>query len=180
MNMMSDADRFDMAEAATLLDATPGTLQQLLGNLQESWLDFQEEPQAWSPRMVMIHFIHNEQTNWITRAEVILSEDEPRRFPPFQQMPEEGSFEGALDVLLDQFSQLRQESLGTLQGFNLKPDDYEREGEHPALGTVTLGQLLSTWVVHDLNHLHQIAKSMAKRYTEAVGPWRENLAVLDI
>jgi hypothetical protein len=178
--MANDQAQFDLEQGMEILAATPGTLRQLLGNLHDSWLDFQEEPEAWSPRMVVIHFIHNEQTNWITRAKVILSGEEPRKFPPFQQMPEAGAIEGPLETLLDRFAQLRAESLSALREFALHAEDYPREGEHPALGTVNLGQLLATWVVHDLNHLHQIAKSLAKRYTEAVGPWRKNLAILDI
>lgn len=178
--MANDEHRFELEQAIEILAATPGTLRQLLGDLQESWLDFQEDPEAWSPRMVVVHFIHNEQTNWVPRAQVILSDAESKQFPPFQQMPVEGSIAGEFEALLDQFSRLREESIQTLRRFQLTPKDLDREGEHPALGTVNLKQLLATWVVHDLNHLHQIAKSLAKRYIVDVGPWRANLAVLDI
>lgn len=178
--MANDEHQFDLAQAIEVLAATPGTLRHLLGDLHESWLDFQEDLEAWSPRMVIVHFIHNEQTNWMPRAQVILSDAESKQFPPFQQMPEEGSITGAFEGLLDQFSRLRDESIQALRGFQLKAEDLGREGEHPVLGTVNLQQLLATWVVHDLNHLHQIAKSLAKRYTVDVGPWRPNLAVLDI
>jgi hypothetical protein len=172
---------FDLGEAMRLLEAAPGTLRDLLGSLPETWLNFQEDPEAWSPRSVLVHFIHNERTNWMPRARVILSGEEVRRFPPFRQMPEEVEFESAsIDQLLTQFADLRKQNLSALQGLGLTEADLDREGEHPVLGRVTLKQLLATWVVHDMNHLHQIAKTLAKRYREAVGPWRPNLAILDL
>ncbi|HLC05323.1 MAG TPA: DinB family protein [Anaerolineales bacterium] len=172
---------FDLGEAIRLLEAAPTTLRALLEELPETWLDFQEEPEAWSPRTVMVHFIHNERTNWMTRARVILSDAEDRKFPPFRQLPEEAEFDSAsVSQLLTQFADLRAQNLSALRGFNLTQGDYDREAEHPVLGTVNLRQLLATWAVHDLNHLHQIAKTLAKRYRESVGPWRPNLAILDL
>ncbi len=171
---------FELAEAMRVLTATPATLRALLEGLPDGWLHFEEDPEAWSPHIVLVHFIHNERTNWIPRARVILSEDEVRKFPPFRQLPEEGQFEDApVGQLLAQFADLRRESLSALRSLDLRPGDYERQAEHPVLGMVNLRQLLATWVVHDLNHLDQIAKSLAKRYREAVGPWRPNLAILD-
>jgi hypothetical protein len=172
---------FDLGEAMHVLEATPGTLRDLLGSLPESWLRFQEDPEAWSPRSVLVHFIHNERINWIPRARVILSDEEERRFSPFQQMPDETEFESAsVDQLLTQFADLRKQNLSTLRGLDLTEAEFDREGQHPVLGTVSLRQLLATWVVHDMNHLHQIAKTLAKRYRQAVGPWRPNLAILDL
>jgi hypothetical protein len=174
-------DAFDLGEATRLLEAMPGTLRDLLGALPDTWLNFQEDPEAWSPRSVLVHFIHNEHTNWMPRARVILSDGEVRRFPPFRQMPEETEFESAsIDQLLTEFEDLRRQNLSELKGLHLIDADLVREGEHPVLGTVNLRQLLATWAVHDMNHLHQIAKTLAKRYVEAVGPWRPNLAILDI
>ncbi len=130
---------------------------------------------------MLVHFIHNEQTNWLPRTRVILSEAEDKTFPPFRQMPEDGDLPPrGIDQLLDQFAQLREENLSAMREFGLKPEDLDREGEHPVLGTVHLRQLIATWLVHDLNHLHQIAKSLAKRYGDAVGPWKKNLAILDL
>ncbi len=172
---------FELAEAISVLAATPATLRALLEGLPDDRLHFKEDTEAWSPHTVLVHFIHNERTNWIPRARVILSEDEVRKFPPFRQLPEEGQFEDAqVGQLLAQFADLRRESLSALQSLDLRPGDYEREAEHPVLGKVNLRQLLATWVVHDLNHLQQIAKSLAKRYRDAVGPWRPNLAILDL
>jgi hypothetical protein len=172
---------FDLAEAMRFLEATPATLRALFAGVSESGLRSQEDPEAWSPHTVLVHFIHNERSNWIPRARVILSDDEVRKFPPFRQLPMEGEFERVpADQLLAQFAELRAQSLAALRGLNLTESDYGRQAEHPVLGTVNLGQLLATWVVHDLNHLHQIAKTLAKRHRESVGPWRPNLAILDL
>ena len=174
-------DQFDLGEAVQVLERTPAAVGGLLSDLSPKWLRFQEDPEAWSPLVVLIHFIHNERVNWIPRARVILSEANPRQFPPFQQLPENArQVERSIGELLTEFTRLRDESLAILRKFDLKPGDFDRPGLHPALGTVTLGQLLATWVVHDLNHIHQIAKTLAKRYRDAVGPWRQNLAILDI
>ncbi|HLC21582.1 MAG TPA: DinB family protein [Candidatus Methylomirabilis sp.] len=181
MMQTEQRDTFELPEALRLLEATPATLRALLEGLPEGWLRFQEDPEAWSPRTVLVHFIHNERTNWITRARVILSGEEVRKFPSFQQLPLEGEFENqSAAQLLAQFGDLRAQNLAALRGLKLKPADYDRDGEHPVLGTVNLRQLLATWVVHDLNHLHQIAKTLAKRYGESVGPWRPNLAILGL
>ena len=175
-------ETFELPEAIRLLEATPPTLRALLEGLPEGRLQFQEDPEAWSPYSVLVHFIHNERTNWMARARVILSNEEVRKFPSFQQLPVQGEFEGRSVVqLLAQFAELRAQNLSALLDLRLNPADYDREGgEHPVLGTVNLRQLLGTWVVHDLNHLHQIAKTLAKRYRDAVGPWRTALAILGL
>ncbi len=171
---------FDLDEALYSLGNTPSTLQGFISGMPDSWLDFKEEVDAWSPRFVLVHLIHNEQTNWIVRTRVILSDVEDKTFPPFSQMPEKEDFPPlGTDSLLDQFASLRSANLTELREYGLKDEDLVREGIHPDLGSVNLGQLLATWVVHDFNHLHQIAKSLSKRYTEAVGPWRPNLAIID-
>lgn len=181
MSSTAGDEQFILTEAISVLEATPGVLRSLLEGLPGVWLDLHEDPEAWSPRTVLVHFVHNERTNWIPRARVILSDAEVRRFPPFSQLPKEGTLEGmTIGDLLREFEFLRGQSLTALQSLNLKPGDYAREAEHPVLGVVNLRQLLATWVVHDLNHLHQIAKSIAKRYRAAVGPWRPNLAILDL
>ena len=177
----SNEGLFNLEEALQALKTTPQTLRVFLTDLPDTWLDFSEDVDAWSPRRVLIHFIHNEQTNWLPRTRVILSEAEDKTFPPFRQMPENGDLPpGGTNQLLDLFAQLREDNLSAIREFGIKPEDLDREGEHPALGIVNLRQLIATWVVHDLNHLHQIAKSLAKRYTEAAGPWRKNLAILDL
>lgn len=181
MTQSKQEDLFDLVGALEALEATPRTLRALLAKLPETWLDFSEDVDAWSPRRVLVHLIHNEQTNWLLRTRVILSDGEEKTFRPFKQMPEEDEIPSLeTDQLLDQFARLRGESLSAIREFGLRPEDLDREGKHPSLGPVTLRQLIATWVVHDLNHLHQIAKSLAKQYTGAVGAWRDNLAILDL
>jgi hypothetical protein len=181
MHAMEQQDTFDLGQATEVLRATPGALRGLLADLPQQWLHFQEDPEAWSPYTVLIHFIHNERTNWIPRARVILSADDARQFPPFRQLPESHEPDGQpVGDLLTEFAELREANLATLGEFNLKTSDLDRQGVHPVLGMVNLRQLLATWVVHDMNHIHQITKSLAKRYLIAVGPWRKNLAILDI
>lgn len=181
MTSTTQTDPFQLEEALCLLEATPDVLRSLLERLPEAWLQFKADPDAWSPHMVLVHLVHNERTNWIPRLRVLLSDQPVRKFPPFSQLPQEPEpgDEGA-PQLIARFARLRQESLSTLRGLDISADQFEREAEHPALGSVTLGQLLATWVVHDLNHLHQIAQSLAKRYQASVGPWRPNLAILDL
>ena len=168
-------------EAISVLAATPSTLRSLLAHLPKEWLDFQEDAGAWSPRTVLVHFLQNERTNWIPRVRVTLSPGEVRKFAPFQQLPSPGEIDDTdIDASLAEFATLRQGSLQVLGSLNLKQEDYRRTAEHPSLGTVTLAQLLATWVVHDLNHTHQILTSLAKRHKTAVGPWRQYLAILDL
>jgi hypothetical protein len=181
---MIQADRnekFVLGEAISVLEATPSVLRAFLADLPDSWLEFQEDPEAWNPRTVLVHYIHNELENWMPRVKVILSDAREHKFPPFQQMPELSEYD-AMDIqqLLVKFADIRQMNLSELRKLDLRVEDFAREAEHPILGTVNLHQLLATWVVHDLNHRHQIVKSMAKRYREAVGPWRSFLPILDL
>lgn len=180
MSSMTEG-QFDLREAVQVLEQTPASVRELLRNLPPRWLTFQEDPSAWSPLTVLIHFIHNERANWISRARVILSDDDLRQFPPFRQLPENAKEEGrSIGELLKEFARLRDENLAELREFDLEASDFDRQALHPVLGTVTLRQLIATWVVHDLNHIHQITKTLAKRYRDEVGPWRQNLAILDI
>lgn len=181
---MTATDRkatFKLEEAISILEATPAALHSLLAGLPDAWLHFKEEPQAWNSRTILVHYIHNELTNWMPRVRVTLLAAEERTFPPFQQLPELSDYEAFdLPQLFTRFADLRQQNLSELRNFEIKPADFSKQAEHPVLGTVNLRQLLASWVVHDLNHLHQIAKTLAKRYREEVGPWRPNLPILDI
>ncbi len=181
MNEIHKKPILQLDEAIPLLQATPSILRSLLVPLPAEWLDFQEGPEAWSPRTVLVHLIHNERTNWLPRAKVILSQRDERRFAPFQQLPTPGEVADAdVGSMAAEFASLRENNIASFRLFNLAPEDYLRTGEHPSLGTVTLAQLLATWVVHDLNHTHQILKSLAKLQATNVGPWRKNLAILDL
>ena len=172
---------FDLLEALQLLERTPAAFQALLGDLPPEWVGYQEDAEAWSPTTVVVHMVHNERENWIPRLRVLLSEQEDRRFPPFGQLPEtETSHAQTLPENLAAFARLRRTNVDEVRGLGLTSGDLGRTAEHPVLGTVTLEQLLATWVVHDMNHLFQVAKTLAKRYAEAVGPWRQNLPLLDL
>jgi hypothetical protein len=169
----------EVSQAVDVLQRTPATLQALLGGLSQAWVMENEGPETFSPRDVLGHLIHGEETDWIPRAEIILRDGPDRPFTPFDRF----AFRAWLPAtstaeLLDRFARLRRENLARLSGFELQPSDLARRGTHPALGPVTLGQLIATWVVHDLGHLTQVARVMAKRYTAAVGPWTQYLAVL--
>jgi len=170
---------FEFAHAIEILERTPATLNALLRNLPESWLVQNEGPETWSPYDVVGHLIHGDETDWIPRAQIILEHGEERAFDPFDRvaMFEESKGKSIVE-LLDTFAQLRAENLRELQSMNLTSDLLDKRGRHPELGVVTLKQLLSTWVVHDLGHIRQVVRVMSKQYGEAVGPWKAYLSIL--
>lgn len=169
---------FDLNDAANLLSRTPGTLYALLRGLPEPWLHATEGEGTWNPLQVVAHLIHADQTNWLPRARAILEGD--GTFPPFDRFAHLSlDHNQAVDTLLDEFATIRAESIRTLQTLNPAPDDLRRLGQHPEFGPVTLAQLLSTWVVHDLDHMVQISRTLAGNYREAVGPWRAYLRVMN-
>jgi hypothetical protein len=169
----------NLPHTMALLERTPAVLDALLRDLPEAWTLGNEGVNTWSAFDVVGHLIHGECTDWIPRARMILDFGEPRDFEPFDRWGQERESEGkSLRQLLDEFARLRAEGLGELRAMNLKPQDLERRGRHPALGVVTLSQLLATWAAHDLTHLHQISRVMAHQYQAAVGPWHAYLGVL--
>ncbi len=171
--------KFDLESAQQILRRTPSTLTSLLRDLPEPWVRADEGPGTWSAFDVLGHLIHGEQTDWIPRARTIIEHGASRPFAPFDRFAQFQTGEGkSLNQLLDEFSALRARSLITLEELRLGPDQLRLEGTHPEFGVVTLGQLLSTWVAHDLDHLVQVARVMARCYTEEVGPWRAYLRVL--
>jgi hypothetical protein len=171
---------FDLPAGVAVLERTPATLRALLAGLPAAWTDATEGPDTWSPYVVVGHLIHGERADWIPRARVILAQGEDRRFAPFDRFAQFRESEGkSLGELLDEFERLRAESLATLAGWRLTDAQLALRGEHPALGPATLRELLATWVAHDLGHLAQIARVMAKQYRDAVGPWRAYLSVME-
>ena len=171
---------FDLASGVPVLERTPDVLRTLLLGLPAEWTDATEGPDTWSPYVVVGHLIHGERADWIPRARIILAHGRARPFEPFDRLAQFRESEGkTLPELLDEFARLRAESLATLRGWALTDAQLALEGTHPALGQVTLRQLLATWVAHDLGHLVQIARTMAKRYRESVGPWRAYLSVME-
>jgi hypothetical protein len=170
---------FQLEHALEVLQCTPATLDTLLRGLSETWTHRNEGPETWSPYNVIGHLIHGEETDWIPRLKIILEHGESKPFEPFDRVAFfEKSKGNTLLELLDTFAALRAKNLQTLVALNLKPSDFDLKGKHPAFGAVTLRQLLATWVVHDLGHVRQIARAMAKQYAEEVGPWRAYLSIL--
>lgn len=169
----------NLQDTIALLDRTPAALDALLRNLPETWTLRDEGEKTWSPFDIVGHLIHGERTDWMPRAKMILQFGESVAFEPFDRWAQERQSQGkSLAPLLDEFARLRAENLSELGALNLMPEDLARHGRHPALGVVTLSQLLATWAAHDLTHLHQISRVMAHQYREAVGPWSEYLGVL--
>lgn len=168
---------FTLDQAIPILERTPRVLSDLLDELPSDWTEANEGPDTWSPRQIVLHLINGEQTDWIPRARIILKQSASRRFDPFDRV---GGFASRkpLRDLLDEFDNLRADNVATLRGWNLKEKDLDLTGEHPELGSVTMRQLLATWVVHDLSHISQITRIMARAYTQAVGPWTKYFRVL--
>lgn len=170
---------FQLNHAEEILARTPSTLKSLLRDLPSDWLHANEGGDTWSPFDVLGHLIHGEETDWIPRARIILSHGEARAFEPFDRFAMfENSKGKSLEELLSEFERLRRQNLDDLENMALTPEMLKKRGTHPELGVVTLSQLLSTWVVHDLNHIGQIVRVMAKQYGESVGPWRAYLGIL--
>jgi hypothetical protein len=170
---------FRLTEAIAVLERTPGTFRALLDGLPDPWTTSNEGPDTFSAFDNVGHLIHGERTDWIPRARIILDQT-GRRFDPYDRFAQMRESEGrSLNDLLDDFARLRAENLATLRSWNLTEAEFALEGEHPELGTVTLRQLLSTWVAHDLGHVAQTARVMARQYREDVGPWRAYLPILD-
>lgn len=173
------ARSFELAEAIEILRRTPRTLDDMLRGLSAPWLTQNEGGESWSPFDIMGHLVHGEHTDWVARARMILQEGESRTFDKFDRTAMFRESQGkTIDQLLDEFAALRRANLLTVEEWRLKRTDYTRTGTHPAFGRVTLAQLLSTWAVHDLSHVAQICRVMARQYREAVGPWVEYLPIL--
>jgi hypothetical protein len=170
---------FELSPSVAVLERTPRTLRAWLDGLPSEWTDATEGPDSWSPYVVVGHLIHGERTDWIPRAQLILAQGEERRFTPYDRFAQFRESEGkSLGQLLDEFTHLRAENLKTLTGWQLTEKELALTGEHPEFGAVTLRQLLATWVAHDLGHVAQIARVMAKQYRAAIGPWRAYLSIM--
>ena len=161
---------FNLEETITILDRTPAVVRELLRDLPERWTASNEGPDTFSPFDVVGHLIDGEETDWIPRIKIILAKGSDHRFVPFDRFRSKGTVE-TLPQRLDRFASLRKVNLTVVKELELTPDQLKLTGEHPELGTVTLAMLLATWAVHDLTHLAQIGRVMAKQYTQAIGPW---------
>ncbi len=175
---MTAPSRFRLASATDVLRRTPSVLAEMLRDLPDEWLHSNEGKDTWSPYQVLGHFIHGERTDWIARARIILEHGDARAFDPFDRFAQDKEPRRPAGEMLETFAALRAENLAILEGFRLTDADFAKKGKHPALGGVTLGNLLATWVVHDLGHVAQISRVMAKQYANEVGPWAEYLPIL--
>ena len=176
---MPNSNKFSLAESIALLARTPATLNALLRGLPDIWAHRNEGKDTWSAFDIVGHLIVGDRTDWMARARTILEHGEARPFDPFDRFAQMRESEGkSLEQLLDDFARVRSESLAALQALNLQSADLARRGTHPALGSVTLTEILATWKVHDLTHMHQLSRVMAYQYRDAVGPWSAFLGVL--
>jgi hypothetical protein len=188
---MASLTEFSLTETTAVLTRTPATLNALLRGLPDVWLLRNEGEDTWSAFDIVGHLIVGERTDWMPRARIILQHGlqhglkhglehgEARPFDPFDRFAQKKESLGkSLENLLDDFTDLRAENLAALKAMNLQPADLNRRGQHPALGVVTLSELLATWAVHDLTHLHQLSRVMAHQYRDTVGPWKAYLGVL--
>jgi uncharacterized damage-inducible protein DinB len=162
----------DLATLRSRLAATPGVIEALLGTLPADALHFREAEGSWTPFQVVCHLIDAEENNWIPRTRIVLAGGSST-FAPFDREAGLRRYASlSLDALIAEFSRRRRASLDTLESLGLKPADLSREGQHPDFGTVTLGQLLSTWVAHDHAHVAQICRALVHHYGAGVGPWK--------
>ena len=169
--------QFDLA--VPVLRRTPAVLRALLLDLPDVWIGATEGAGTWSPFDVVGHLIHADRTNWMPRIEHLLAHGDAVTFPAFDREAMFAASKGlSLSELLDTFDRLRAGNLDRLAALGLTDEDLARRGRHPEFGVVTLGQQLATWVAHDLDHLGQVIRVMARQYSTAVGPWRAYLSIL--
>jgi hypothetical protein len=173
--------KYNVNEAINILSRTPSVLDTLLRSLPDEWLRTNEGGETWSPFDVLGHLLHGEQTDWIARLEIILGNGSNRQFASFDRFAQFEESKGkSMDQLLDEFKSARQKNIQILQSKNIQAADMCLTGIHPVFGEVTLENLLSTWVVHDLDHISQIVRVMAHQYELEVGPWKQYLRILNV
>jgi uncharacterized damage-inducible protein DinB len=170
---------YQYEQAVEILRRTPATLTALLRGMPDAWTRANEGPDTWSVYDIVGHLLHGDEDNWIARARTILEHGEKQPFSPFNRTAMFEQYQGSsLDQLLAAFEQSRATNLAALSAMDITPQKLALAGTHPALGPVTLSELLASWVVHDLNHIGQIVEVMARQYGDAVGPWSQYLAIL--
>lgn len=170
--------QFDLEKALPVLERTPLVIESMLYGLADEWLFSNEGHDTWTPFEIVAHLIHGEKTDWIPRTKIILGEGD-KLFEPFDMEGHIKESRGkTMSRLLDEFKALRKDNLLALKAMNINEELLDRTGIHPVLGPVTLRHLLASWVVHDLTHVHQLSRVMAKQYDEAVGPWKQFMGVL--
>ena len=171
---------FSLARSVEILERTPLVLQTLLKDLHEDWTMNNEGPETFCPYDVIGHLIHGEKTDWRNRTMMILEHGVSKTFVPYDRFAQFEESQGkSLEQLLKEFEELRKDNLNWLRSLNLSETDFDKKGIHPSLGQVTLRQLLSTWVVHDLTHIAQASRVMAKQYKQEMGPWVEYFRIMN-
>ena len=172
---------FDLEKSIETLERTPFVIESMLNGLSEDWTSGNEGADTWSPYDVVGHLIHGDLTDWIARMEIVLSDGPNKTFASFDRFAQFEESKGkTLDDLLREFKAVRNHNIAILKSKRLTAADYGKKGIHPKFGEVTLAQLLSTWVAHDMDHIFQIARVMAKQYKTEVGPWVEYLKILRV
>jgi hypothetical protein len=172
--------KFELNRSLQILQQTPSVLRTWLAGLDRPWIENNYGDDTFSPFDVVGHLLHGERTDWMARVEIILEQGTSQAFTPWDRYAMYRESQGkTIDQLLDEFAAARRENLANLDAKKLTPTDLQRTGTHPRFGQVTLQQLLATWVTHDLNHIHQIAKCMAWQYRDEIGPWREYVTFID-
>ena len=172
--------KFDINNSIEILERTPKVLESYLSGLSNDWLKNNEGENTWSPYDIIGHLIFGEKTDWIIRAKIILNQSENIMFEPFDRFAQLKENQNTpISKLIVEFKELRQSNLKELKSFNISDKDLELKGVHPEFGDVTLEQLISTWVVHDLGHISQISRVMAKQFETNVGPWKAYLRILN-
>ena len=170
---------YTIAESIQILSSTPSVLKTWLGDLSESWTQSNEGPETWSPFDVLGHLIHGDKTDWIPRLQIILSDDEDKNFTPFDRFAQEKESVGkSMTDLLTEFESLRKNNIESLSSLALNEDDLLKTGIHPEFGEVNAKQLLSTWTIHDLAHIYQIARVMGNQYADEAGPWKNYIRMI--
>lgn len=173
--------KFELDKAIEILERTPGTIRAFLNDLSNDWIYENEGDNSWSPFDIIGHLIHGEKTDWIVRCDIILNNNATNRFEEFDRFAQfENSKGKTMNELLNEFEDFRKANISKLKSFNISSNEMKLKGIHPEFGTVSLEQLLSTWVVHDLDHLSQISRVMASQYKDLIGPWRAYLGILNI
>ena len=171
--------KFTIDKSIEILASTPSVLEAHLNHLSKEWLHNNEGGNTWSPFEIVIHLINGEKTNWVPRINVILSENKEKSFESFIRMDDTDSHkEKSITNLLNEFKAIRNQNISSLKEMKISTDDLNKTAIHPVFGTVTLSQLIATWTIHDLNHIAQIARVLAKQYKDQVGPWNEYLPIL--
>jgi DinB superfamily len=172
--------QYSLERSYEILERTPAVLQALLAGLHDDWTMNNEGPETFSPYDVIGHLIHGEKTDWTARTKMILEFGNTKTFERWNRVAMYEESEGkSLQQLLDEFAAIRKENMIWFRSLGLTETDLDKKGMHPVLGEVSLRHLLATWVVHDLTHIAQITRVMAKQYKEEMGPWPEFFRILN-